>query len=97
MPLLFFNLVFVFLIFPLKGPLFHKFSLATLAYLTGAGWEYFALTLSTNFDYYLGKWSSTFFFVVNPFLELFWMISVWTYGLSVLASKSKAKTKVNLT
>jgi len=89
MPILFFNAVFIFLIFPLKGPLFHKISLATIGNIAGFGWEYFFACLGANTFHYLGDSAGAIYFVVNPFLELFWIVTMWALGLSVLASTQK--------
>lgn len=97
MPLLFFNAVFVFLIFPLKGSLFHKFSLATMGNIVGFGWEFFSVCLTANAFHYFGGWSGAVFFVVNPFLELFWMVSMWALGLSILASREKTNRTEKMT
>jgi hypothetical protein len=86
MPILFFNTVFIFLIFPLKGQLLHKIFLATIGIMVGLGWEYFLACLAVNTIHYLGDWSGAIYFVINPFLELFWIVFMWSLGLSVLAS-----------
>jgi len=88
--ILFFNAIFIFLVFPLKGPLFHKVSLATIGNVSGFGWEYFLGYLAENTYHYFGGLSDAVYFVVNPFLELFWIVSMWALGLSVLASRQKS-------
>jgi hypothetical protein len=93
MPILFFNAVFIFLIFPLKGQLFHKISLATICTIVSFGWEYFLACLVANTFHYLGGLSGAVYFVINPFLELFWIVSMWAVGLSVLASQQTASNK----
>lgn len=93
MPILFFNAVFIFLIFPLRGSLFHKISLATIGNIVGFGWEYFLACLAANTFHYLGGLSGAVYFVINPFLELFWIVSMWALGLSVLASQQTASNR----
>ena len=89
MPILFFNSVFIFLIFPLRGPLFLKIALASLSNVMGFGWEYFLACLSSGSFYYFGESSGIICFVIIPFLELLWIISVFALGLSILASRQK--------
>jgi hypothetical protein len=86
MPILFFNTIFILLIFPLKGRLLHKILIATIGNMAGLGWEYFSTCLAVNAFHYLGDWSGAIYFVINPFLELFWIVFLWSLGLSVLAS-----------
>jgi hypothetical protein len=91
---LFFNAVFIFLIFPLEGPLFHKISLATIGNMAGFGWESFLTCVAANTRYYFGGLSSAVYFVVNPFLELLWIVSMWALGLSILASRKNKDNRV---
>jgi len=86
MPILFFNAVFIFLIFPLRGQLFHKISLTVVGNVVGFCWEYSLACLAANAFHYLGGWSGAIYFVISPLLELFWIVSMWSLGLSILAS-----------
>lgn len=97
MPLLFFNAVFTFLVFPLRGPLFHKFSFAAMGNMTGFVWQYFSASLATNTCHYFGEWSGAIFFMVNPFLELFWIVGMWALALSILASREKTNRMGKMT
>ena len=89
MPLLFFNAIFIFLIFPLNGPLLYKVSLAGLGNLVGLVWEYFLAYIVANTLHYFGNVFGGLYFMVIPFLELDWIVSMWALGLSILASKCK--------
>jgi hypothetical protein len=89
LPILFFNSIFIFLIFPLSGLLFYKISLAIIGNIVGFCWEYFLSCLAADTCYYLGDASGVVYFVANPFLELVWIVSMWALGLSILASKQK--------
>jgi hypothetical protein len=89
LPILFFNVIFIFLVFPLDGPLLYKISLAAVGNMTGFGWEYFLSRLVADTCYYLGAASVAIYSIVNPFLELVWIVSMWALGLSTLASKRK--------
>jgi len=89
MPLLFFNALFVFLIFPLNGPLFYKIFLVAGGNMIGLLWEYFLAFLAANTCYYFGDGFGGLYFLVSPFLALVWIVSIWALGLSILASKTK--------
>ena len=94
LPVLFFNAIFIFLIFPLDGSLVHKISLASVGNMVGLVWEYFLGYLAANTCYYLGENYGGLYFVASPFLELLWIVSMWALGLSVLASKKKSKKEL---
>jgi hypothetical protein len=89
MPLLFFNAIFVFLLFPLNGPLLYKFSLVGIGNLVGLVWEYFLAYLVANMLHHFGNIFGGLYFMLIPFLELVWIVSMWALGLSILASKQK--------
>jgi hypothetical protein len=91
MTLLFFNAIFIFLIFPLNGPLLYKFSLVGIGNLVGLVWEYFLAYLIANMLYYFGNVFGGLCFMLIPFLELVWIVSMWALGLSILASKQKTR------
>jgi len=93
LPILFCNTTIIFLIFPLKGPLFHKIALATLSNAGGFGWEYFLACLASGSVHYFGGLSGAVYFVVVPFLELFWVVSIFALGLSVLASHKEIRSR----
>ena len=94
MPILFFNAIFIFLIFPLNGPLLYKILLAGVGNVVGLVWEYFLGYLAANTCHYLGNVYGVLYFIVSPFLELLWIVSMWALGLSVLASKKESEKKV---
>lgn len=94
MPILFFNAIFIFLIFPFNGPLPYKILLAGVGNVVGLVWEYFLGYLAANTCHYLGNVYGVLYFIVSPFLELLWIVSMWALGLSVLASKKESEKEV---
>jgi len=86
LPILIFDAIFVFLIFPLYGQLFNKIFLAGVCNAVGLVWEYLLGCVAANGWHYFGEVFGIFYFVVSPFLQLLWIISMWAFVLSVLAS-----------
>ena len=89
MHVLLFNALFIFLIFPLNGPLFYKISLAAVGNVVGLVWEFFLAYIATSLCQQFGSVFSELYFVADPFFELFWIVSMWSLGLSILAQKAK--------
>lgn len=83
---LFFDALFVFLVFPLTGSLFYKIVLLTAGHVVGFVWEYFLSFIAANLAHYCGDGFGCLFLMVCPFFELFWVVSMWAFGLSVLVS-----------
>lgn len=86
---LFFDGLFVFLVFPLNGPLFYKMLLVVGGHMVGLAWGCFLSFVGANLTYYCGSGFNCLYVVVCPFLELLWVVSMWAVGLSVLASVKK--------
>ena len=86
---LLFDALFVFLVFPLNGPLFLKIIFIIGSHTIGLTWEYFLSFIDANLSYHYGSGFHGLYMVLNPFLELLWVVSVWSLGLSFLASMKK--------
>lgn len=86
---LFFDALFVFMVFPLNGPLFYKTVLVVGGHMVGLAWGGFLSFVAANLAYYCGSGFDCLYVVVCPFLELLWVVSMWAVGLSVLASVKK--------
>jgi hypothetical protein len=81
-----FDLLFVFLLFPLKGKLWHKLALLIMGNMVGLTFNSLFSLLETS-D---GETSPNIFFVVAyPVLNVIWMVVMWAIGLSILASYKK--------
>ncbi|HML02136.1 MAG TPA: hypothetical protein VK487_02055 [Candidatus Bathyarchaeia archaeon] len=85
--ILIFDAIFIFFIFPLPGPLFHKIILACLGNTVGFAWEYLLSCLTSNTSHYFGGALGFLFFAFDPFLQLLWILFMWALALSVLAAK----------
>ncbi len=85
-----FNFLFVFLLFPLEGPLFRKVYLLVAGNGVGLAWYLIQSLFSAASVFYLG--ADTFKIitvVIGPIIDLIWIVSVWSLGLSVLASAQR--------
>jgi hypothetical protein len=86
-PILIFDAIFIFFIFPLPGPLFHKILLACIGNTVGLTWEYLLSCLAENTSHYFGGALGFVYFVLDPFLQLLWILFMWAISLSILAAK----------
>jgi len=85
-----FNFLFVFLLFPLEGPLFRKVCLLAAGNIVGLAWHFIMLAFGVASVLYLGPDAFKIITVViGPIIDLLWIVSVWSLGLSVLASAQR--------
>ena len=85
-----FNFLFIFLLFPLEGPLFQKVYLLVAGNIVGLAWHFIKSSLGAASVFYLG--ADTFKIitvVIGPIIDLVWIVSVWSLSLSVLASAKR--------
>jgi len=85
----FFNFLFVFLIFPLKGSLLRKVSLLASGNIVGLAWYLIRSSFQVASAYHLGEAFKVVYVVIGPIIDLIWIVSVWSWGLSVLASAQR--------
>jgi len=87
-----FNFLFIFLLFPLEGPLFRKIYLLVAGNIVGLVWYLIKSSFGAASVFYLGTDALKIFAVViGPIIDLVWVVSVWSLSLSVLASAEKRK------
>jgi hypothetical protein len=82
----FFNLLFLFLLFPLEGPLLRKTVLLIGGNTVGVLWYFIQLSFGEAF---LALNTGTFkimILVAKPLIDFVWIVAVWSLSLSVLAS-----------
>ncbi|HDQ05387.1 MAG TPA: hypothetical protein ENN36_01525 [Candidatus Bathyarchaeota archaeon] len=82
----FFNLLFLFLLFPLEGPLLSKTVLLIGGNTVGVLWYLIQLSFEESF---LALNTDTFkmiILVAKPLIDFVWIVAVWSLSLSVLAS-----------
>ena len=83
----FFNLLFLFLLFPLEGPLLRKTVLLIGGNTVGVLWYLIQLSLKEASMFFL---RADTFMIINlvawPLIDFVWIVAVWSLSLSVLAS-----------
>ena len=85
-----FNFLFVFLLFPLEGPLFRKLYLLVAGNIVGLVWYFIMSSFGAASVFYLGTDTLEIIIaVIWPIIDLIWIVSVWSLSLSMLASTKK--------
>jgi len=85
-----FNFLFVFLIFPLKGSLLRKVFLLVSGNIVGLAWYLIQSSFQLASAYHLGgEVFKVVYVVIEPIIDLIWIVSVWSLSLSVLASAQR--------
>ncbi len=85
-----FNFLFVFLLFPLAGPLFQKVYLLVAGNIVGLVWHFIRSSFGAASVFYLG--ADTFEIInviIGPIIDLVWIVCIWSLSLSILASAKK--------
>ena len=89
-----FNFLFIFLIFPLEGPLLRKVFLLLSGNIVGLAWYLVQSSLGAALTYYVDVGAFKVIYVVmGPIIDLIWIVSVWSLGLSFLASNQRRNEK----
>ncbi|MDH5691015.1 MAG: hypothetical protein OEY81_06285 [Candidatus Bathyarchaeota archaeon] len=89
----FFNLLFVFLLFPLEGTLLRKIVLLFAGNSVGLLWYLIQLSLKEVSMFFLSTDAFKIITILaKPLIDFVWIVSIWSLSLSVLAS-AKRKTE----
>jgi hypothetical protein len=88
-----FNFLFVFLVFPLEGGLSRKVLLLVVGNVVGFLWISFFSFLANVMTKHLGFFN-TLYMIINPFLNLLWIVSYWSISLTVLSASKQAEQLV---
>ena len=89
----FFNLLFVFLLFPLEGTLLRKIVLLFAGNSVGLLWYLIQLSLKEVSLFFLSTDAFKIITILaKPLIDFVWIVSIWSLSLSVLAS-AKRKTE----
>jgi hypothetical protein len=90
--IVFFNLLFVFFLFPLEGPLFRKVVLLIAGNIVGNIWYTIQLLFEDTLLVLDANSLKVMALIAKPFLDFVWIVAVWSFSLSVLATyKIKAE------
>lgn len=85
-----FDFLFVFLLFPLEGPLFRKVYLLVAGNIVGLVWHFIKSSFGAASFFYSGAdVFKIITVVIEPIIDLVWIVSVWSLSLSVLASAKR--------
>jgi len=91
-----FSLLFVFLTFPLRGPLWRKILWLSLGNVVGFAWSLLRLSIGALVAYHFGYEAfSVASFLTGPVVDFLWIVPVWSLGLSFLISAEQKKSEVN--
>jgi hypothetical protein len=82
----FFNLLFLFLLFPLEGPLLRKTVLLIGGNTVGVLWYLIQLSFREAFLVLNTDTFKLITLVAKPLIDFVWIVAVWSLSLSVLAS-----------
>jgi len=91
-----FNFFFIFLIFPLDGPLLRKVFLLLSGNIVGLAWYLVQSSFKAASVHYLEIGAfEVIYVIVGPIIDLIWIVSFWSLGLSFLASIRRRNEKEN--
>lgn len=82
-----FNFLFIFLVFPLEGPLLRKVFLLVSGNLVGLAWYLIQSSfVAASAPYLEAGVFKVVYVIFCPIIDSVWIVSVWSLSLSVLAS-----------
>jgi len=83
--LLIFNILYIFLTFPLNGELTKKLCMLLLGNVICLIWNsLFLLFAAAAAEYFNGSFEAL-YIILNPFLNLIWVVSFWSTSLTILS------------
>ncbi|PVX24622.1 MAG: hypothetical protein CW691_07090 [Candidatus Bathyarchaeum sp.] len=90
--IIFFNILFLFLIFPLEGPLRRKVVLLIVGNQVGILWHGIQVLLEDAILFLNTDTFKIMFLVTRPLIDFVWIVAVWSISLSMMtAYKTKAE------
>jgi hypothetical protein len=87
--LMVFNLLFISLVFPLRGKPAKKMTLLLVGNIIGILWNNALSLFAYTAVLYLGEFFNIGYLILNPLLNLFWIVSFWSISLSFLSNSRK--------
>lgn len=85
-----FGLLFLLVMYPLKGSIWLKLAWLELGFIVGLTWSLIRLLIAVLFSYYFGP--SVFAvadFLTGPLTDIFWVVTVWSLMLPALMPKKE--------
>lgn len=89
--LMIFDFLFISLIFPLSGKLVQKTVLLLVGNIVGLLWNNIFSLFARATVYYFGEVFNVWYVILNPLLNLVWIVSFWSISLSFLADSRNRK------
>jgi hypothetical protein len=90
--LMIFNFLFISLVFPLKGKLVKKMMLLFVGNIVGLLWNNIFSLFAYTAVHCFGEVFNIWYAILNPLLNLVWIVSFWSMSLSFLASSRDNKS-----
>jgi len=91
-----FSLLFVFLTFPLNGPLWCKLFWLSLGNGVGLAWSLLRLSVGALVAYHFGREAfAVASFLTGPVVDFLWIVPVWSLGLSFIVWAERRKSEAN--
>ena len=84
--IIFFNYLFVFLLFPLEVPLTRKIVLLIAGNTVGFVWYIIQVIFSDAFSFLNTETFTIMFLVAKPLIDFVWIVAVWSLSLAALTS-----------
>ncbi len=89
-----FDFLFVFLIYPLKGPLLCKVFLLLLGNTVGLIWSFIRTSAVAGLPHYSAFDSiKVAYIIIWPIIDFLWIVCIWALGLSLLVSAGSQKER----
>ncbi len=76
--LVIFNFLFISLVFPLRGKLGKKMTLLLLGNMVGLLWNTIFSVFAYAAVHFIGEVFNVFYMILNPLLNLVWIVSFWS-------------------
>jgi len=90
--LVIFNFLFISLIFPLRRKLGKKLTLLLVGNMIGLLWNTIFSMFAYTAVHFIGEVFNVFYMILNPLLNLVWIVSFWSISLSFLASSRDSRS-----
>jgi hypothetical protein len=91
--LVMFNFLFISLTFPLNGTLQRKVSMLLIGNVICLAWNHIFSLFAATVCSYFGVFYNALFIILNPFLNLIWIVSFWSISLTSLTDSKKQKSR----
>jgi len=89
--LIIFDILFVFLIFPLNGPLKTKMSMILIGNVIFWLWNNLFSLFVCVVEFYVGVSFNVLHMLLSPSVNLLWMVSFWSLSLTTLANSKRER------